>query len=308
MNIDLITGGAGFIGSHLAETLTGKGRKVRVVDNLSTGRMSNLEGLSVEFLKGDVSDPTVAREACSGVERIFHMAARPSVPWSVEFPEEAFNTNHGTTLALIDAATEAGTRRLVFSSTCALYGDNPELPKKEGMTPEPVSPYGEHKLMGERALAQAHAAGKVEAICLRYFNVYGPRQDPSSPYSGVISLFTRWALDGKAPNVFGDGNQTRDFVYVGDVIRANLLAMDAEVSQPGTITNIATGSSISVLDLWKSICEAGDFPILEANHLPAREGDVLHSVADVQRAKEILGFTAQVPLAEGLRTTITAER
>ncbi len=306
MSMDLITGGAGFIGSHLAEALTAQGRKVRVVDNLSTGRLSNLDGFDVEFLQGDVADPNIAVQACQDVERVFHMAARPSVPWSVEFPEEALRTNHGTTLALIEAAKQTSVKRIVFSSTCALYGDNPELPKRENMTPEPVSPYGEHKLMGEQALAEAHAAGIVEAVVLRYFNVYGPRQDPSSPYSGVISLFTRWAKAGTQPNIFGDGQQTRDFVYVGDVIRANQLAMAAVLPGPGVITNIATGKSISILDLWGGVCSAGNLPILAPNFLPAREGDVVHSVANTDRAKEVLGFEAQTALAVGLVQTVSA--
>ncbi len=306
MSMDLITGGAGFIGSHLAESLVAQGRKVRVVDNLSTGRMSNLEGIDVDFLEGDVGDADVAIAACQDVERVFHMAARPSVPWSVEFPEEAWKTNHGTTLALIEAAKSTPVKRIVFSSTCALYGDNPELPKRENMTPEPVSPYGEHKLLGEAALAEAHAAGIVEAVVLRYFNVYGPRQDPSSPYSGVISLFTRWALEGTQPNIFGDGQQTRDFVYVGDVIRANQLAMEASLPGPGVITNIATGKSISIVELWANVCQAGDLPVLEPNFLPPREGDVLHSVADTSRAKEVLDFEAQTVLADGLRQTVAA--
>lgn len=305
--LDLVAGGSGFIGSHLCAALLSEGREVRVVDNLSTGYRSNLDGIEVDWVQGDVADPEVARRACRGVSRIFHLAARPSVPWSFEFPEEALRANHQTTLALIEAGAEAGARRIVFSSSSAIYGDGPESPKVEDMAPAPKSPYAEHKLAGERALREAHQAGKIEAASLRYFNVYGPRQDPTSPYSGVISLMAKWVREGQRPTIFGDGMQTRDFVAAADVARANLLAMEADLEEAGPVFNVATGTSINLLQLWHAICEAAGVEAQQPEFLPARAGDVLRSEASLAKSTAQLGFVPRVPLASGLKVTLDAD-
>lgn len=304
--LDLVAGGAGFIGSHLCEALLAAGRRVRVVDDLATGHRHNLDGLDVELVVGDAADPEVAQAACAGVDGVYHLAARPSVPWSFEHPEAARHANHGTTLALIDAAAAAGVRRIVFSSSSAIYGDGPEQPKHEGLPPAPQSPYAEHKLASEEALRAAHAAGRVEAVSLRYFNVYGPRQDPSSPYSGIISLMAKWVREGTRPTIFGDGRQTRDFVYAADVARANRLAMDARLEAPGPVYNVATGHAIDLLTLWQAVCRAAGVSATEPSFGPARAGDVRHSSASLERIRADLGFEARTPLADGLAATLAA--
>lgn len=304
--LDLVAGGSGFIGSHLCEALLAAGRRVRVVDDLATGYRRNLDGLDVELVEGDVADLAIAQQACAGVSGIYHLAARPSVPWSFEHPAEAHRANHETTLALIEAGAAAGCRRIVFSSSSAIYGDGPELPKTEDLPPAPKSPYAEHKLAGELALRAAAEAGQIEAVSLRYFNVFGPRQDPSSPYSGVISLFAKWVREGTRPRIFGDGKQTRDFVYVADVAQANRLAMGAELSQAGPVYNVATEHSIDLLQLWHAICAAAGVEALEPEFLPAREGDVKESVASLARTRPDLGFAPQVDLLTGLKTTLAA--
>lgn len=300
--LDLVAGGAGFIGSHVAEALLASGRRVRIADDLSTGRRRNLEGLEADFLEGDLADPEVAAAACRDVERIFHLAARPSVPWSVEHPEASRRANYKTTTALIAAAAAAGVRRIVFSSSSAVYGDSARLPKHEDLEPAPKSPYAEHKLAGERALRAA--AGRVEAVCLRYFNVYGPRQDPASPYSGVIALFAGLAGSGGRARIHGDGNQTRDFVFVADVVRANLLAAGVRLASPAPVLNIARGERVTILELWEQVCAAAGVACPEPEFLPPRPGDVRDSLADVRAAERMLGFRAQVALDEGLRRTL----
>lgn len=304
--LDLVAGGSGFIGSHLCEALLAAGRRVRVVDDLATGYRSNLDGLAVELLQGDVADPAVAEQACAGVTGIYHLAARPSVPWSFEHPEAAHRANHETTLALIDAGSAAGARRIVFSSSSAIYGDGPELPKTEDLPPAPMSPYAEHKLAGEVALRAAHDAGRIEGVSLRYFNVFGPRQDPTSPYSGVISLFAKWVQEGTRPTIFGDGKQTRDFVFVADVARANQLAMAAELEEAGPVFNVATEHSIELLELWTAVCEAAGAPVLEPEFLPARNGDVRESVASLAKTRAGIGFEPGVELLKGLQATLNA--
>lgn len=303
--LDLVAGGSGFIGSHIVEALLAEGRRVRVLDNLATGHRHNLAGLEVEFHLGDAADPEVALAACEGAERVFQLAARPSVPWSVEFPAEAEHANHGTTLALLDAASQAGCRTMVFSSSSAIYGDDPIQPKLESFPPAPQSPYADHKLAGEQALAAAPEG--LRTVSLRYFNVYGPRQDPSSPYSGVISLFARWAKAGEGVRFHGDGGQTRDFVYAADVARANLLAAKAAAAGrlgQGAIFNVATGESVSIAQLWQSLCAALGRDPGEATLLGDRPGDVRHSSADVRAAWQELGFQAKISLEEGLRMTL----
>lgn len=304
--LDLVAGGSGFIGSHLCEALLAAGRRVRVVDDLATGYARNLNGLDVDFVQGDAADAEVAARACEGVTGIYHLAARPSVPWSFEHPEAARRANHETTLALIEAGSAAGAKRIVFSSSSAIYGDGPEMPKTEDLPPAPKSPYAEHKLAGELALREAQLAGRIEGVSLRYFNVFGPRQDPSSPYSGVISLFAKWVQGGTRPTIFGDGKQTRDFVYVADVARANQLAMTAELNEAGPVFNVATEHSIDLLQLWEAVCRAAGAPVLEPEFLPAREGDVRDSVASLAKTRAGIGFEPSVDLLTGLQATLNA--
>lgn len=299
-DLDLVTGGSGFIGSHVVEGLLAAGRKVRVLDNLSTGYATNLDGIACEVVHGDASDRAVALSACEGVGRIFHLAARPSVPWSFEHPEAAAIANHGTTESLIEASKQQGVRRIIFSSSSAIYGDSPELPKTEDMEPAPKSPYAEHKLAGEHALAQAAADFGLESVSLRYFNVFGPRQDPSSPYSGVISLMVRWLEEGTAPSFFGDGLQTRDFIYVADVVQANLAAASAQLHAPARVVNVACGQRITLLELWKTLCRVAGVEAPEAQFLEARVGDVRHSLADISIAQNELGFAPRFTLEQGL--------
>jgi len=308
--IDLVVGGAGFIGSHLAGTLLQAGRRVRVLDDLSTGRAANLPD-AVEFLEGDAADPATAARACEGVQRVFHLAARPSVPFSIEQPEAARRANLGTTEALLAAATAAGVQAMVFSSSSAVYGDLPGLPKREDMETAPQSPYAEHKLAGEHLLREAARAGGPRAAALRYFNVYGPRQDPHSPYSGVISIFAAHALRGEAPTIFGDGEQTRDFVHVSDVVAANLVAADAlripqSEADPLLVANVASGATTTVNDLWRAVWRAAGHrhdAVPEPVHAEPRAGDVRHSSADLHRLRA-LDWRARTPLNDGLEETL----
>lgn len=302
--LDLVCGGCGFIGSHMVAALLESGRTVRVLDDLSTGYTHNIKDMDCEFVHADAADSKAALAACDGVERIFHFGARPSVPWSFQEPELAYHANHGTTLSLIEAASQAGVKRLVFSSSSAIYGDSPELPKAESMAPAPKSPYAEHKLAGEIALHAAASAGRLEAASLRYFNVYGPRQDPSSPYSGVISLFAKWVKEGRDPTFFGDGQQTRDFVYVADVVKANLLAAEAPQPEAAPIYNVATGTSISIAELWNTMCMVASRAAGIPEFLEAREGDVRHSSASLNKIQRDTGFAAEVSLRDGIQLTL----
>lgn len=298
--IDLVTGGSGFIGSHVVEGLLAEGRRVRVLDDLSTGYPHNLTGLDCEVMHGSAADHANAHAACADVDRIFHLAARPSVPWSFEHPEAARLANLGTTETLIQACREQGVKRLVFSSSSAIYGDSPELPKTEGMQPAPKSPYAEHKLDGEIALAKAAEDFGLESVSLRYFNVFGPRQDPTSPYSGVISLMVRWLEEGQTPTFFGDGLQTRDFIYVADVVQANLAAASVDLSTPASVVNVACGERITLLELWNTLCRVAGVETPEAQFREARAGDVRHSLADIGRARKELGFSPRFTLEQGL--------
>ena len=304
--LNLVAGGSGFIGSHIVEGLLAAGERVRVLDNLATGYLNNIEELDCEFVKADAADLEAATAACEGVSTIYHLAARPSVPWSFEHPEDARHANLGTTESLIQAAEKQGVKRIVFSSSSAIYGDSPELPKTEDMEPAPKSPYAEHKLFGEHALAEAAKRSGLESVSLRYFNVFGPRQDPTSPYSGVISLFARWLKEGTQPTFFGDGKQTRDFIYVKDVVKANLAAGTASLSQPARIMNVACGKRVNLLELWDTMCQVGGFTAAEPVFQEERVGDVRHSLANIERAEKELGFLPDFDLKKGLNLTIQA--
>lgn len=303
----LVTGGCGFIGSHLCEALVARGDRVRVLDNLSSGYEHNLAAFRhhVEFMRGDVRDQAALRSAMQGVKHVFHEAALVSVFDSVERPLDNHEINVTGTLNVLIAAREAGVKRLLVASSAAIYGNSPELPKREDMLPGPESPYGLAKIAKEYYLSIFASLYGVETISLRYFNVYGPRQDPKSMYSGVISKFSDVVRAGQNPTVFGDGEQTRDFVFVKDVVAANLLAMAAPHLGHGEVFNVATGHRTSLLDLLAALRDLTGRPF-EIQFKPARAGDIRHSVADVSRARDLLGFTARYTIRDGLSALLSA--
>lgn len=306
----MVTGGAGFIGSHLVEALVRRGDRVRVVDDFSTGRRENLEplglgepgsGAPVELYEGPVGDGQLLHAAMAGARGVFHEAAQVSVPASVRDPLTSYQTNVMGTLAVLEAARGAGVSRVVFAASSAAYGDDPVLPKCETMTPRPLSPYASGKLAGEALLATWSRCFGFATVALRYFNVYGPRQNDDSPYSGVIALFAKAVLARRAPTIFGDGSQTRDFVFVGDVVQANLLAM--ERARGAGLYNVGTGASVSVLDLYRALGSLAGFDA-PPTFAPARAGDVPHSRANIDQARRELGFEPRVELREGLGVTL----
>ena len=305
MSTYLVTGGAGFVGSHIAAALAGAGARVRVLDDLSTGHAENLEeiGGSVDFIRGSLTEEDALARALKGVEVVFHEAAIPSVPRSVEDPEATHRASVDGTFALLVAARRAGVRRVVYAASSSAYGDQPTLPKAEHMRPEPLSPYAVAKLVGEYYCQVWSRVYGFETVALRYFNVFGPRQDPSSQYSGVISRFISALASGDRPVIYGDGEQSRDFTYVSNVVDANLRA--AETTQGvGRVVNVATGRRTTLnelLDTLKTVMGRTD---AEAEYRGPRVGDVRHSLADITRARELLGYEPQVGLEEGLRKTL----
>ena len=300
----LVTGGAGFIGSHIAEALLARGESIRILDNLSTGYQQNIANLAgdVEFLEGDVRDDAVVARAVEGVEVVFHQAALASVHRSLSQPQETHAVCATGTLILLDQARQAGVRRLLYAASSSAYGDQQQACKTETDLAAPVSPYAASKLAGEHYCRSFYKAYGLETVCLRYFNVFGPRQDPGSPYSAVIPLFIRAMLSGKQPVVFGDGQQSRDFVFVKDIVLGNLLAADAE-GTAGRVINLATGEQASLLELIAQLNEMLGLAI-EPEHQPVREGDVRHSQADISLAKDLLGYQPHFSLAEGLQQSI----
>ncbi len=301
----LVTGGAGFIGSHLVTSLVERGETVRVIDDLSTGNAKNLAHLPagrVEFMKGDVADTKAIAEAVRGVEVVFHHAALASVPRSIELPMETHTACVTATVALLDASRRAGVRRVVYAASSSCYGNQEEMPKTESQLPQVLSPYAAAKLAGELYCECFAACYPLETVRLRYFNVFGPRQDPKSPYSAVIPLFVSALLEGRRPTIFGDGGQSRDFTFVANVVAANLLAAKAS-SVSGKVYNIACGSSLSVLDLLKEICRLMNKPF-DPEFGRARAGDVRHSWADISAAQRDLGYAPVVEMNEGLRKTV----
>ncbi len=300
-----MTGGAGFIGSHIAAALTKSGARVRVIDDLSTGHRENLEeiGGTVDFVQASLTDESALRRALEGVELVFHEAAIPSVPRSIANPRETHEACVNATFSLLLAAREAGVRRVVYAASSSAYGDQPTLPKVEEMRPDPLSPYAVAKLVGEYYCQVFHRAYGLETIALRYFNVFGPRQDPSSQYSGVISRFISTLMSDETPVIFGDGEQTRDFTYIANVVDANLRA--AETTKGiGEIINVANGKQISLNELLNTLKRITNRAEAQADYKEARTGDVRHSVADITRASEFLGYESRVDLEEGLRLTM----
>lgn len=303
-----VTGGAGFIGSHLVDRLLAEGHEVAVLDDLSTGRVENLSCARshIRFVQADVRDPAAAREAVRGAEVVFHQAALASVALSLERPREAVDVNVGGTLSLLQAAHEAGARRVVFASSSSVYGDAPRVPEAEDLPLRPRSPYAASKAAGEGLLSAYHATHGLEAVVLRYFNVYGPRQPAGTPYAAAVPRFVQACLAGAAPCVEGDGLQTRDFTFVDDVVEAACRAATAPAATRGPI-NVGGGRRTSIVEL-AALVGAACGSELPPRHVAARPGDVRDSQADIQRAAAWLGWAPSVPLAEGIRRTVAAAR
>ena len=303
MTIHLVTGGAGFIGSHLTHRLVEQGDKVRVLDNLMTGSASSLSAVRdrVEFVEGDIQNSAVVARAVEGVECVFHLAALPSIQRSIQFPLESESVNAMGTLRILEAARETGVRRVIYASSSSVYGDTPTLPKREDQTPKPISPYAVSKLIGERYCEVYHALHGLETVSLRYFNVFGPRQDSDSPYAAVIPLFIQSLFHGQRPRVFGDGEQTRDFTFVSNAVDANLCAASAE-GAPGRVFNVACQQRTSLNELLRIIGDIGGvFP--QAEYADSRAGDVRDSLADIGQAREVLGYAPATTLVQGLEET-----
>jgi UDP-N-acetylglucosamine/UDP-N-acetyl-alpha-D-glucosaminouronate 4-epimerase len=301
----LVTGGAGFIGSHLVDALLAEGFAVRVVDNLATGHRTNLAHLEgrYDWLPGDLAEFDVCRRAVDGVAYVLHEAAIPSVPRSVREPLESHASGPTATLNLLEASRLAGVRRFLFAASSSAYGETAELPKREDFLPQPLSPYAAGKLAGEHYVSVYARTMGLDGVSLRYFNIFGPRQDPSSPYSGVISIFVQRMSQGLRPTIHGDGTQTRDFTYVANVVAANLAALRCTRRLGGTVFNVGTGRRISLLHLVAAI-NAVLGTHLEPEFLPVRPGDVRDSQASLERIQAVLGYEPVVSFEEGLRRTI----
>ena len=300
----LVTGGAGFIGSHLAQALVEAGHRVRVLDNLQAGRRANLAAVAadVDLVEGDCSDPVTAARATRGLDVVYHQAAVPSVARSVEDPASAHRNSATATLTMLVAARDAGVRRFVYAGSSSVYGDAAKLPKREDMTPCPLSPYAVGKLSGEQYVRIFSSLYAMETLTLRYFNVFGPRQDPGSPYSGVVSLFITSMLEGRAPVIYGDGRQSRDFTYVANVVDGNLRALTAK-GLHGQAVNLATGRRITLNALLKALARELGVEARAVRKAP-RTGDIRHSLADVRLARRLLGYRPAIDFETGLRLTL----
>jgi UDP-N-acetylglucosamine/UDP-N-acetyl-alpha-D-glucosaminouronate 4-epimerase len=301
MSLYVVTGGAGFIGSHLTETLLARGERVRVVDSLITGHERNVQP-GAEFVRGDLADLDFARRAIDGADYVLHQAAIPSVPKSVQDPVTSNRANIDGTLNVLVAARDAKVKRIVYAASSSAYGNAAALPKREDMGTNPLSPYALQKLVGEQYLQLFTSLYGLETVSIRYFNVFGPRQDPSSPYSGVISLFITHLLAGKGPRIYGDGGQTRDFTYVANVVDGVLRACTADGAS-GQVINVATGGRISLNELFTTLRDIIGAKV-EPEYLPERAGDVRDSQADITKAKQILGYSPVIPFGEGLQRTV----
>ena len=304
-NKALVTGGAGFIGSHLVQELVGQGCKVSVIDNLTTGHVENLDDVraKITFIEGDITDQAVLAHAMDACDIVFHQAAVVSVTQTVEDPIGSTRVNDLGTLNVLETARQKSIRRVVLASSSAVYGDDPKLPKTENMETKPLSPYAVQKLTNEHYADLYHGLYGLETVCLRYFNVFGPRQDPSSPYSGVISIFMSRAVDGQPPVIYGDGRQTRDFVYVLDVVRANMQAAMRRQAA-GQVYNIGTASSMPINRLWESIARLAGITITPQYEAP-RTGDIVHSCSAIRKAADHLGFKPAVLFEDGIKETFS---
>jgi len=301
----LVTGAGGFIGRSIAAALLERGDSVRGVDSFITGKQANLVGLeAMEFLSGDLADPAVCARACAGVEIVFHEAALASVPRSVADPVATNINCIDATLNLLVAARAAGVRRVIYAGSSSVYGDTPTLPKHESMSPNPITPYAVAKLAGEhymRAFARVYG---IETVTLRYFNVFGPFQDPTSHYSGVLAIFCRKMLAGEQPTIYGDGEQSRDFTFIANVVAGNLLAAGAPAEKvSGSFMNLATGSAVTLNQTFEILCDLTGYRGKPA-YAPPRSGDIRHSLADISLVRELLGYAPQVDFREGLRHTV----
>lgn len=302
--LHLVTGGAGFIGSNLVRRLAGQGARVRVFDNLSSGHLENLAGLetSVEFIRGDLRDAAAVRAAARGARHVFHIGALASVQASVDDPATTHEINVTGTLNVLLAARDAGAERVVFSSSASIYGDAPEMPKRENMLPVPLTGYALSKLAGEHYGKIFHGLYGLKFFALRYFNVFGPRQDPASHYAAVIPLFMRAYAAGRQPTIYGDGGQTRDFTFVEDIVAANLCCLAAPEHAAGGVYNVAYGDRVSVNDLAREIAALAGMPFAPV-HAPARPGDIRESQADASLARRELGWRPAHTFAAGLKAT-----
>ena len=301
----LVTGGAGFIGSHIAAALMAGGARVRVLDDLSTGHRENIEeiGGDLDFIEGSVANEALLKKALDGVEVVFHEAAIPSVPRSVEEPRQTHIASVDGTFSLLLAARDNRVRRVVYAASSSAYGDQPTLPKAEQMLPDPLSPYAVAKLVGEYYCQVFTRVYGLETVSLRYFNVFGPRQDPGSQYSGVVSRFISTLLSGEQPVIYGDGEQSRDFTYIDNVVAANLSAA-ASKEASGRVINVANGERITLNELLSELKELTGKQDVSAEYREARVGDVRHSLADITLAQKFLGYESKVGLREGLQRTI----
>ena len=303
--ITLVTGGAGFIGSHLAAALAQRGARVRIIDDLSTGRRENLEGIKgdIDFIQASLVDMAATRRILEDVEIVFHEAAIPSVPRSVDNPLETHDASVNATFSLLLAARDRKVRRVIYAASSSAYGDQPELPKYEDMRPEPLSPYAVAKLVGEYYCRVFTRVYGLETVSLRYFNVFGPRQDPRSQYSGVISRFVTALMEEQRPVIYGDGEQSRDFTYVSNVVDANMRAAES-ARAVGQVINVGNGVRVTLNNLLIRLKSLTGQYNIEAEYQDARQGDVRHSLADISRARDLLGYEPRVDLEEGLRLTI----
>jgi UDP-glucose 4-epimerase len=302
----LITGVAGFIGSALARAALAQGDAVRGIDNLSTGRRENLAEIidQIDFREADVLDTAVVSDACRGVDYVFHEAAIPSVPRSVLDPIGSNRANIDATVSLLVAARDAKVKRVIYAASSSAYGNTPTLPKREDMPPDPISPYAVAKLASEYYMKSFYRCYGLETVCLRYFNVFGPRQDPTSPYSGVLAKFITCMLDGKAPTIFGDGGQSRDFTYIDNAVEANLLACKAPAAEAaGKVFNVASGKRIDLNETFQVLQKLTGYTG-SVEYAEVRAGDVKHSLADLSRTEKHLGYQPKVDFEEGLRRTV----
>ena len=303
----LITGVAGFIGSHLAHALVAQGHEVRGIDNLATGLQTNLDELAgkIDFRLVDVRDAAATAAACEGIDVVLHQAAIPSVPRSVLDPRTSHEANTNGTFNLLEGARAAGVTRVVYAASSSAYGDQPGFPRRETMAPQPISPYAVQKLTGELYMQSYWRVYGLETVCLRYFNIFGPRQDPNSPYSGVMAKFIAQMLQGETPTILGDGEQGRDFTYVDNAVQANLLAATVPAEHcAGRVFNIACGVRHTLNQTYSCLCELLDFPHA-ANHGATRSGDVWDSLADISEAQQALGYQPAIGFREGLTRTIS---
>jgi UDP-glucose 4-epimerase len=301
----LITGMSGFIGSSLARGLLAEGATVRGIDNMSSGKRENLDEIRsrVEFRQADILDAAAMDEACRGVDYVFHQAAIPSVPLSVADPVGTNAANLTGTLNVLEAARKAGVKRLMYADSSAVYGDSPELPKSEAMLPAPISPYAVQKIAGEHYLASYFRVYGLETVALRYFNIFGPRQDPTSQYSGVLARFISQMTTGETPTIFGDGSTSRDFTYIDNVVSANLTVAKTSAAVAGKVFNVATGQRTTLLEAYEEIKRITGYKG-GINFLPEREGDIKHSLADISLAQKTFGYKVVAGFREGLEKTI----